>query len=116
MDDCLFCRIVAGDLPSTKVAESERAYAFRDLAPQAPVHVLVIPKAHVTSAHEVREAEAADVGELVLLAQEVARVEGIDGPDRGYRLVMNVGPDATMSVPHLHLHVLGGRQLGWPPG
>jgi histidine triad (HIT) family protein len=116
MPDCLFCRIVRREIPSTEVAESEHAYAFRDLVPQAPVHVLVVPKEHVTSAHDVSTAQAHLLGELVLLAQEVARVEGIDGEDRGYRLVMNVGRDAQMSVPHLHLHVLGGRTLDWPPG
>lgn len=116
MSDCLFCRIVSGELPSTRVAESEAAYAFRDVAPVAPVHVLVVPKSHVTSAHEVGPDEAHLLGELVLLAQEVARLEGIDGEDRGYRLVLNVGKDANMSVGHLHLHVLGGRTMGWPPG
>jgi histidine triad (HIT) family protein len=116
MSDCVFCRIVHGELPSTKVAESEHAYAFRDLSPVAPVHVLVVPKAHVASAHDVEPGEAHLLGELVLLAQDVARQEGIDAEDRGYRLVMNVGKDANMSVPHLHLHVIGGRTMGWPPG
>ncbi|HEV3328906.1 MAG TPA: histidine triad nucleotide-binding protein [Acidimicrobiales bacterium] len=116
MNDCLFCRVVRGEVPSTKVAESEVAYAFRDVAPVAPVHVLVVPKSHVVSAHDVGPDDAHLLGELVLLAQEVARLEGIDGEDRGYRLVMNVGKDANMSVPHLHLHVLGGRAMGWPPG
>lgn len=116
MTDCLFCRVVRGEVPSTAVAESELAYAFRDIAPVAPVHVLVVPRVHVTSAHEVGPDAAHLFGELVALAQEVARLEGIDGPDRGYRLVMNVGPDANMSVAHLHLHVLGGRSMSWPPG
>jgi len=116
MTDCLFCKVVRGEVPSTAVAESELAYAFRDIAPVAPVHVLVVPRTHVTSAHEADPEEAHLFGELVALAREVARLEGIDGPDRGYRLVMNVGPDANMSVPHLHLHVLGGRSMGWPPG
>ena len=116
MTDCLFCRIVSREVPSTPVAESDAAYAFRDIAPAAPIHVLVVPKVHVTSAHHLEHADAELMGELVLLAQEVARLEGIDGPDRGYRLVMNVGPDAQMSVPHLHLHVLGGHLMGWPPG
>ena len=111
MSDCLFCRIASRELPSTCVAESELAFAFRDLHPQAPVHVLVIPRAHVTSANHVTDADAHLLGELVLLAQRVAAIEGIDGEDRGYRLVMNVGPEGTMSVPHLHMHVLGGRQL-----
>jgi histidine triad (HIT) family protein len=112
MSDCLFCKIVRHEVPSTMVAESAAAYAFRDIAPLAPVHVLIVPKEHVTSAHEISSSESHLLGELVALAQEVARIEGIDGTDRGYRLVFNVGPDAQMSVPHLHLHVLGGRQLG----
>jgi histidine triad (HIT) family protein len=116
MTDCLFCRIATGEVPSTVVAESETAYAFRDLAPQAPTHVLVIPRAHVTSAHTLTAEQTQLMGELVVLAQRVAVLEGIDGPDRGYRLVMNVGADANMSVPHLHLHVVGGRSMGWPPG
>jgi len=116
MSDCLFCRIVRREVPSTPVAETELAYAFRDIEPQAPVHVLVVPKMHVSSAHEVGTDDAHLLGELVQLAQEVARLEGIDGEGRGYRLVFNVGEDAQMSVPHLHLHVLGGRKMGWPPG
>lgn len=111
MDGCLFCKIVANEVPSTAVAESEDAYAFEDINPQAPVHVLVVPRRHVTSAHEVSAAEAHLLGEVVLLAQQVAMLKGIDAADRGYRLVMNVGPDAQMSVAHLHLHVLGGRSL-----
>ena len=114
--DCLFCRIARGEVPSERVAESEHAYAFADANPQAPVHVLVIPKAHVASAHAVGPDDAHLVGEVVRLAQEVARLRAIDTPDRGYRLVFNVGRDANMTVPHLHLHVLGGRTMGWPPG
>jgi histidine triad (HIT) family protein len=109
MSDCLFCQIVAGEVPSTKVAESERAYAFRDITPHARVHDLIVPKAHVTSADHLTDADAAVMGEMVLLAQQVAEAEGIR--DSGYRLVMNVGDDALMSVPHLHLHVLGGQRL-----
>lgn len=116
VSDCLFCRVVRGELPSVRVAESEHAYAFRDISPQAPVHVLVVPREHVTSAHELTPEQAHLVSACVQLAQEVAAIEGIDAPDRGYRLVFNVGPDANMSVPHLHLHVLGGRPMGWPPG
>jgi len=114
MSDCLFCQIVAGEIPATPVAESETALAIRDIDPQAPVHVLVIPKAHLTSADHVTPAHAGVVDELVLLAQRVADQEGVR--TSGYRLVMNVGPDAQMSVPHLHLHVLGGRKMEWPPG
>jgi histidine triad (HIT) family protein len=114
MSDCLFCKIVAGEIPSEPVAQSDTAYAFDDIAPQAPVHVLVIPKAHITSADEVASVHGGVVDDLVLLAQEVVEKRGIR--ERGYRLVMNVGPDAQMSVAHLHMHVLGGRQMEWPPG
>ena len=114
MSECLFCKIVDGDIPSTPVARSETALAIRDIEPQAPVHVLVIPKVHLTSADHVTTAHGGIVDDLVLLAQEVAELEGVR--ESGYRLVFNVGPDAQMSVPHLHLHVLGGRMMEWPPG
>jgi len=114
MSDCLFCKIVAGEIPSTPVAESERALAFYDIAPQAPVHVLVIPKEHITSADEVASTHGGVVDDLVLLAQRVTELEGIR--DSGYRLVINVGADAQMTVAHLHVHVLGGRRMEWPPG
>jgi len=110
MSECIFCQIVAGKVPSTIVAESDHAVAFRDVAPHAPVHVLVVPRNHVDSADHLTNEDAAVVGELVLLAQRVAEIEGVR--ESGYRLVMNVGPDALMSVPHLHLHVLGGKMLG----
>ena len=109
MSDCLFCQIVAGAIPSTKVAESEQALAFLDIAPHARVHVLIVPKVHVTSADHLNAENAQLLGEMVLLAQEVAEIKGVR--ESGYRLVMNVGADALMSVPHLHLHVLGGQQL-----
>ena len=114
MSDCLFCQIVAGEIPSRPVAESDSAFAFYDVAPQAPVHVLVVPKAHITSADEVASSHGGVVDDLVLLAQQVVEIEGVR--ESGYRLVMNVGPDAQMSVAHLHLHVLGGRRMEWPPG
>ena len=114
MSECLFCKIVAGDIPCEPVAESWTALAFRDIDPQAPVHVLVVPKEHVTSADHVTEDRAHVVGDLVLLAQRVAELEGVR--ESGYRLVMNNGPDAQMSVAHLHMHVLGGRPMDWPPG
>ena len=112
--DCVLCKIVTGDIPADLVAQSDAAVAFHDLAPQAPVHVLVIPREHVSSADHLTTQNAALVGELVLLAQEVAEREGVR--ESGYRLVFNVGRDAQMSVPHVHLHVLGGRALDWPPG
>ncbi len=114
MSDCLFCKVVAGAIPSTRVAESETAYAFDDIAPQAPVHVLVVPKIHHVSADHVPADHQSTVDDLVLLAQEVATIKGIR--ESGYRLVMNVGRDGQMTVPHLHLHVLGGRMMAWPPG
>jgi histidine triad (HIT) family protein len=112
--DCLFCKILAGDVPSTEVASSEGTYAFRDINPGAPTHVLVIPRRHIESAATVTAADAGTLAEMIATAQEVARNEGI--AESGYRLVFNVGDDALNSVPHLHLHVLGGKRLGWPPG
>ncbi len=114
MTDCLFCQIVSKEIPSTAVAESDTAYAFYDIAPQAPVHVLVIPKRHITSADEVASAHGGVVDDLVMLAQRVVDLEGVR--ESGYRLVINVGRDAQMTVAHLHVHVLGGRRLEWPPG
>lgn len=111
---CLFCRILEGEVPSTEVLSTETTYAFRDISPAAPTHVLVIPRRHVENAHEVTAEDGPLLAELFTTAQEVARKEGIDGS--GYRLVFNVGDDALNSVPHLHLHVVGGRKLGWPPG
>ncbi len=109
---CLFCRIVDGEIPATIVAETAFAIAFRDIAPKAPVHVLVIPRRHIGSLSEATD--AAELGELAMLAADVARQEGI--AESGYRVVTNVGEDGGQSVGHLHWHVLGGRALGWPPG
>lgn len=114
MTDCLFCRIVAGEIPSTEVASGEQTYAFRDIEPQAPTHVLVIPREHVDDAAALTAEHGGLLADLLTTAQDVARREGI--ADTGYRLVFNVGEDALNSVPHLHLHVIGGRRLGWPPG
>jgi histidine triad (HIT) family protein len=114
MSDCLFCKIVAGEIPSKVVAESDNALAFYDVAPQAPVHVLVIPKRHITSADEVASTHGGVVDDLILLAQQVVLDEGIK--ESGYRLVFNVGDDGQMTVAHLHMHVLGGRRMEWPPG
>jgi histidine triad (HIT) family protein len=114
MADCLFCGIVAGEVPSTEVASTEQTYAFRDINPAAPVHVLVVPRAHIENAGELRTEHADLLAEMFVTAQVVAEREGI--LERGYRLVFNVGEDALNSVAHLHLHVLGGRRMGWPPG
>ncbi|HEX2038163.1 MAG TPA: histidine triad nucleotide-binding protein [Acidimicrobiales bacterium] len=114
MSDCLFCRILAGEIPSNEVLSSDTTYAFRDIEPQAPIHVLVIPREHVRDAASLTAEHAGLLADVFATAQAVARAEGIDGS--GYRLVFNVGEDALNSVPHLHLHVIGGRRLGWPPG
>ena len=113
MADCLFCRIVAGEIPAQIVRRSAAAVAFRDIDPRAPTHVLIIPTAHVTSVREAR-ADAPMVGELLGFAAEVATELGLDAG--GYRLVTNTGPDAGQSVDHLHFHLLGGRRMTWPPG
>ena len=111
-DSCLFCRIVAGEIPAKLVAETPECIAFRDINPQAPTHVLVIPREHVDSLSDTTD--PALVGRLSLLAADIARQEGI--AERGYRTVINTGPDAGQTVRHIHLHLLGGREMGWPPG
>ena len=114
--NCLFCKIVAGEIPAQLVYEDEAAVAFRDINPQAPVHVLVIPRAHVASLADAESggADAETLGRLLHAAARVARAEGLE--ESGYRTVANTGAGAGQSVFHLHLHVLGGRRLSWPPG
>src|ERR671927_1247974 len=111
-DSCLFCRIVAGEIPAKLVAETPECVAFRDINPQAPVHVLVIPRTHVPSLND--STDAALVGRLALVAADIARREGV--AESGYRTVINTNADAGQSVAHIHLHLLGGRRLTWPPG
>lgn len=113
MDGCLFCKIANKDIPAQIVFEDDRALAFRDINPTAPTHVLVIPKLHVASINELGPEHDADLGYLFRVAAKVAKAEGID--TKGYRTVMNCGVDAGQSVFHVHLHVVGGRPLGWPP-
>lgn len=113
MSDCLFCRIVRREIPAQVVREDEWCLAFRDIAPQAPVHILVIPKAHTASLEAVDDA-AGVVGAMARMAQQVARAEGVAAT--GYRTVINTGSDGGQTVGHLHLHLLGGRDLAWPPG
>ena len=108
MSDCLFCRIVAGEVPATVVAQTDRTLAFRDVAPQAPIHVLVVPREHHADAAACADADPALLGELLAAAADVARAEGLTA---GYRLLTNTGPDAGQTVHHLHVHVLGGRPL-----
>ena len=112
--DCLFCKIVAGDIPSSKVYEDDKVYAFRDIEPQAPVHILIIPKEHISSANELTEENASIVGHIFAVAAKIAKDEGI--ADGGYRIVNNCGQDGGQTVGHLHFHMLGGRSLAWPPG
>jgi histidine triad (HIT) family protein len=111
-DQCLFCRIVRREIPATIVAETDDCVAFRDINPQAPVHVLVIPRLHVASLNELTDPHL--VGRLTTVATDIARKEGI--ADSGYRAVLNTNADAGQTVFHIHLHLLGGRRLGWPPG
>jgi histidine triad (HIT) family protein len=112
--DCVFCRIVAGDVPAEVVLSTDHAVAFRDLHPQAPVHVLVVPRRHIDDASVLGPGDAEVLADVLAAARQVAEREGIAA--RGYRLLFNVGEDASNSVPHLHLHVIGGRPLAWPPG
>jgi histidine triad (HIT) family protein len=113
-EDCLFCRIVSGEIPAELVVTSERAVAFRDVAPVAPTHALVIPREHYGNLAEVAAAAPETAVEMVRLAAEVAETDGIAAD--GYRLVANTGAAAHQTVFHAHLHVLGGRSMGWPPG
>jgi len=113
MSDCLFCRIIAGQIPAKKVFEDEHVLAFEDIDPKAPTHVLVIPKKHVAGLKEGTAEDAELIGRCHLAAAEIARRRNIEN---GYRTVLNVGPDSGQSVFHLHVHLVGGRKLGWPPG
>ncbi|HLM05233.1 MAG TPA: histidine triad nucleotide-binding protein [Blastococcus sp.] len=118
MSDCLFCRMVAGEIPADVVSQTDTVFAFRDINPQAPTHVLVIPKEHHPTVGELAAADPGLLADVVSAAHGVARQEGLvtDGAEPGFRLVTNTGPQAGQSVHHVHFHVLGGRDLGWPPG
>lgn len=113
MDDCLFCKIVNGEIPSTKVYEDDICLAFRDIDPQAPVHVLVIPKTHIRSAADITPENSGIVAHIFEVIGRIAVSEGLE---EGFRIVSNVGERAGQSVPHLHFHILGRRDLSWPPG
>ncbi len=112
--DCLFCRIVRGEVPATVLFENGRVLAFEDIRPQAPVHALVVPKAHFASLDEAPDGSEALLGEILLAAREVARSKGVGAS--GYRVVLNTGRDSGQEVFHIHFHVIGGRRLAWPPG
>lgn len=111
-DNCLFCKIIKGDIPSAKLYEDEDIFAFRDISPQAPLHFLIVPKKHISGPSGVTPGDEQLIGRMVRLAGEIAGKEGIDH----YRLVFNNGEGAGQSVFHIHMHVLGGRSMGWPPG
>jgi histidine triad (HIT) family protein len=111
MNDCIFCAIVAGELPSEVVHSSDTTLAFKDTSPAAPLHVLVIPRRHIDDASKITVDDGPVLADMLVAARAVADAAGVAGPDRGYRLIFNVGPDAMNSVAHLHLHVLGGEPL-----
>jgi len=112
--DCLFCRIAAGEIPSTKVYEDENLLAFRDIDPKAPTHILLIPKRHIASVNEIDDENVHIVSKAYLALKNIAVQEGISGT--GYRIVVNTLKDGGQTVDHLHFHLLGGRSLSWPPG
>ena len=113
MTDCLFCKIIQGAIPTKKVYEDAHTFAFEDVNPQAPTHVLIVPKKHVAGLKEAQVEDAELIGRLHLVAAELGRRRGIED---GYRTVFNVGPQSGQSVFHLHLHLIGGREMKWPPG
>lgn len=113
MSDCLFCKIIAGEIPSKKVYEDEQVFAFEDIEPAAPTHVLIVPKRHLPGLKEATPEDAAIIGYCNLVAAKLGRERNIEN---GYRTVLNVGPGSGQSVFHLHLHLIGGRDLNWPPG
>lgn len=112
--DCLFCKIVRGDISSSLVFESKDLMAFRDIRPQAPTHILIIPKQHIATINDIPDSEEQLVGKMILTAKHIAHEEGID--KTGYRLVFNINSNGGQEVYHIHLHLMGGRQMTWPPG
>ena len=114
MSDCLFCKMANGDIRPDVVRETDELIAFRDINPQAPAHILIVPRKHISTLNDLTQADASLVGKMFLLAREIAHQEGIAEP--GYRTVMNCNADAGQSVFQIHLHLLGGRQMRWPPG
>jgi histidine triad (HIT) family protein len=114
MSDCLFCKIVAGSIPAKLVYQDDRAVAFRDINPQAPTHILVVPRQHIASLNDIDDSHAPIVGHLHVVAQKLAHAENV--ATAGYRVLFNTGAHAGQTVHHIHLHLLGGRTLGWPPG
>ena len=114
MDDCLFCKIITGDIPADRVFENDRILAFRDINPQAPLHILIIPKLHISTLNDLQPEHTELTGELIRTASELAKKEGI--AEAGYRTGFNCNNAGGQTVYHIHLHLLGGRTFGWPPG
>lgn len=112
--DCLFCKFVTGELDADVVLETDKVLAFRDINPQAPTHILIIPRKHMATINDLTESDAEEIGNLYLVAKELAKAEGFE--EAGYRMVMNCNADAGQTVYHVHLHLLGGRLFNWPPG
>ena len=110
MEDCLFCKIIKGDIPSTQVYEDEFVYAFKDINPEAPVHILVVPKKHIKSMNEIEETDENLIGKIFFAIKKIAKEQGV--AEQGYRVISNCGKDAGQTVMHLHFHILGGRKLG----
>jgi histidine triad (HIT) family protein len=114
MPDCLFCRLAAGEIPASIVYEDAQLVAFKDITPQAPTHVLIIPRRHIATLNDLEAGDEALVGEMTRRAAAIAKEQGL--AERGYRVVFNCNADAGQTVFHIHMHLLGGRRLGWPPG
>lgn len=114
MNDCLFCKIIAGEIPSTKVYEDDTVYAFNDIEPQAPTHIIIVPKQHIKSGNDLNDDNASVVGHIFAVAAKLAK--DMDFAENGWRIVNNCGSDGGQTVGHLHFHLLAGRNLGWPPG
>lgn len=112
MSDCLFCKIINGEIPSEKVFENDDIYAFKDISPQAPTHILVVPKVHISQVEEMKASDSEIIGKAIYYATVIAKEQGLNN---GYRLVINDGKEGLQSVPHIHIHLLGGKKLGWPP-
>ncbi len=114
MNDCLFCKILEGDIPTHLVYQDDQVIAFNDINPQAPIHLLVIPRKHISTLNEITDADTPIVGHMVKIAQQLAQANNLD--EKGYRMVMNCNEHGGQTIFHIHLHLLGGRQLQWPPG
>ena len=114
MEDCVFCKIIRGDIPCVKIYENDLILCFRDISPEAPQHVIIIPKKHINNINELKEEDASIISAVYLATKEITKILGIN--ESGYRIVSNCGEDGGQTVKHIHFHLLGGRQMKWPPG